>query len=67
MSFWDSLKEMFGGAGEAVQNVQEQVNLEDLQQKAEDLGQGASDAAGQVGEEVAKKVEELKSNLPGQQ
>lgn len=68
MSFLDSIKEFFGSQIEGAQDVvAEHVNVEDIQQKAEEVGQNVGDTAGQVGEEVGKKVEELKEHLPGQQ
>jgi len=66
MSFWDSVKEFFGGAHEHVQDTQEHVNLEDLQQKAQDVGQNVAEKANEVGEQVGQKVEEVKEKLPGQ-
>lgn len=67
MGFLDSLKEMFGGAAENVQDKVQDVNVEDLQQKAQDTGQQVSEQTQQTTEQVGQKVEEAKDKLTNQQ
>lgn len=67
MSFLDSIKEFFGSNdNEHLQALQEQVNVEEIQQKAEELQQSMQETGGEVGEQVTQKVDELKEKLPGQ-
>lgn len=67
MGFWDTVKGWFGGAAENVQDQAQHVNVEDLQQKAQDVSQQVGQQVQQTGEQVGQKVEEVKDKLNNNQ